>query len=423
LTGGKFAAAPAVSTLKFAGAACSTQAVAANALCVVTRSTDRSTIKVAVTTAAAYTLGLGAFDYTPAAGDIDAVNTTLGTAGGKVSASIGFTSANPSAIEASDTQATLDTPLASGDLLVAVQAITPSVAATSSTTKIDLTLTPAASDYAATAGTAVGRVTLGSFKFTSLSSNLPKQRADVTKNYLVTAGSADTTNTGVSVVLTPTAGQSFPVGAVLSLNSAVDCLVGTDDANDVPVTITSANASTAKTITTTTAIINNSDVFVCMTKPSTGNTAAPIQVSIAATVAAGSTNDKIATTSGNGYNLTFNGASVDVSSYWPGGLAPLGYNGYVRVTNTGSVAAAVTAQHINPATGALSGTSAVIVTSLAAGQSVVLSTATIDATVGAAPSGLGVGRLRITAPTNALRVQSLLQVGSNSPIEYSQAGQ
>ena len=57
---------------------------------------------------------------------------------------------------------------------------------------------------------------------------------------------------------------------------------------------------------------------------------------------------------------------------------------------------------------------------LAAGQSVLLSTRQIDAAIGAAPSGFTSGRIRFTAPTNGLRVQSLLQniAGNAPPVEY-----
>jgi hypothetical protein len=137
-------------------------------------------------------------------------------------------------------------------------------------------------------------------------------------------------------------------------------------------------------------------------------------------VSASDSPDTLAAVNGTAFGLS--SASVDVTTYWPGALSTFNYNGYVRITNTGSVAAPVSAQHINPTTGAVQGTPVVIISSLAAGQSVLMSSVAIDALVGAAPSNLTSGRLRITAPAaaNALRVQSLLQTGSDSPIEYTQ---
>ena len=59
---------------------------------------------------------------------------------------------------------------------------------------------------------------------------------------------------------------------------------------------------------------------------------------------------------------------------------------------------------------------------LAAGQSVLLSSVEIDAVLGANPANLTQGRIRITAPTSGLRVQSLLQTGNSAPIEYRTTG-
>jgi hypothetical protein len=142
LTGGKFAGTPAVGTLSFGGVTCGN----ANPLtCVVTPSTDKSTIKVAITPQNTVTLGLGAFSYTPGAADIDSVNTTLNTVGGKVSASIGLTTLNPTSIEATAAQANVDGALGTGDIAMAARAITPLANAPTSAVRIDLTVSPAGS--------------------------------------------------------------------------------------------------------------------------------------------------------------------------------------------------------------------------------------------------------------------------------------
>lgn len=426
LTGGKFAAAPAATAFTFGGQACIVGAATANnPQCAVTLSTDKSTIKVAVTTGTSYTLGLGAFTWTPVAADINNVNSTLATVGGKVSASIGLVTLNPTAIEATDTQATIDTPLASGDLAVAAKAITGTVSASGATTytgKIDLTASPAGSNYTVTnvvngnvnftADTAM----LGSYKFKNASAGTAKQLAGV-NDYTITAGSGNATNTGVSVVVTPGSGQAFPVGSTLFLSASNVCAAAL--AGSTTGVLTTTNAGTAKTLTTATAVINDTDYFVCVTKPTgTGNTAAPIQATIAATVATTATNDSIGVASGSGYNLQYNGSTVNVYSYWPGALSNYNFTGYLRVTNTGSVSADVSLAHISPTDGT-AGTSKVIVSALAAGKTVLLQTKDVDATVGAAPTGVTVGRARVTAPTDGLRVQSLLQFNSGNLVEFA----
>lgn len=417
LTGGKFAATVAGATatevgkFTFAGQQCSTAASGTNPLCVVSLSTDRSTAKVAVTTAASYTLGLGAFAYTPVAADIRDVNATLAAVGGKVSASIGLVTINPTAIEAGDTQQTIDTPLATGDLAIGVKAVNGAITASSYTGKIDLTATPAASNY-----TTAGYAILGQYTFTNVAGAAAKIRSGAS-DYTLSNNSAAAANTGATVTVTPGAGQAFPVGAVLKLSDSATC--ATTATGSAIAAITSGNAGTAKTMTTTDAVATAVPYYVCMSAPSAGNTAAPIQATIAATVTnTVTTTDSIGAASGTGYSLGYNGSTVDVQTYWPGALSTAGFNAFLRVTNTGSVAAAISAQHYSTA-GALTGTAQVLAVAklptgtLAAGQTVLIPTSQIDGLIGAAPSGFESGRIRISAPTDGLRVQSLLQNGNN----------
>jgi hypothetical protein len=419
LTGGKFAGTPTATNFAFAGQSCVATAASVTAPnCVVTPSTDKTTIKVAVTTAASYTLGLGAFSWTPAAADIDTVNTTLAAVGGTVSASIGLVTINPTAIEATDTQATIDTPLATGNLAVGVKAINGVVAASSYAGKIDLTASPAASNY-----TTAGYAILGQYTFTDVAAAAAKIRTGASNYTLANNSTGAAANTGASVTVTPGTGQAFPIGAVLSLSSSATCasaLTGSTIA-----AILSTNASTAKTMATTDVVTTGTPYFVCMTAPSATNTATPIQATIAATVTnTVTTTDSIGAASGNGYSLGYNGSTVDVQTYWPGGLSAYGFNSYLRITNTGSVTAAISAQHFTTV-GALTGTSTVLAVAklptgtLAAGQSVLIPSSQIDGLIGVAPSGLESGRIRISAPTDGLRVQSLLQSSAGELIEFN----
>jgi len=386
------------------GAAASSAGVAVPGI-LVTKSTDLSTLLVAIqsVTAGPTTLGLGAFSYTPAATDVVGINSTLNTVGGTVGVSIGLTSVLPTAFQATDTQGSIDGALGTATLMTAARGVTTSAGAPSSSVKIDLTATTPGSSYTTGAN---GRAPLAVYRFTTIAS---RTRLDGT-------AWAITGNTPTNVTLTPGTSQTFPVGAVLSAYN--DALCTTRDTNATQTTVTTANAGNPQVVTTTTAAVTATDYFICMTAPSTGNLATPITPTISATVTSGTATDSILAATGTGYALAYNGSTVDIQTYWPGALDPFTYKGYLRMTNTGAVSAAVTAQHYTTAGVLNSAQPAATITTLAAGQSTMLSTKAIDAIIGAAPSGLESGRIRLTAPTNGLRVQSLMQVGSNAPTEY-----
>jgi hypothetical protein len=419
LAGGKFAAAPAAAAFTFGGQACiAGAATSSNPNCVVTSSADRSTIKVAITTGTSYTLGLGAFTWTPVTTDIDSVNTVLGTVGGKVTASIGLVTVNPASIQATATQDTLDGALGTADLAVAAKAITGVVAASSYAGKIDLTVSPAGSDF-----TTAGYAILGSYKFTNAAAGTGKIRTGAS-DYTLANGSATTANTGATVVVTPSA--ALPVGSVLTLSSSATCASALAGAGNTA-TVAAASAAAAKTLVTTDAVVSATEYYVCMTKPTSPNLATPVQATITATVAPAATTDFIGGAAGNGYNLGYNGSQIDINAYWPGALTTAGYNGYVRIMNTGSVSAPISAAHINPTTGVVGSSSVLTLPApfvgnmLPAGAHVMLATKDIDAILGAAPSGYTAGRLRVTAPTNGMKVQSFIQTGAAAPQETSGA--
>jgi hypothetical protein len=431
LTGGKFVAAPTIDSFAdkavagkeprftLGGLSCYSDAAAAGKpKCVTSVSSDGSTAKVAITVAETMTLGLGAFAWSPRPANIIAVNNTLNAVGGKVTASIGLTTADPgstTALDSTKTQATIDAPLASGDLAVAARAITGAISASAYTGKIDLTVTPPATDY-----TTTGFAVLGQYKFTDATTK-PKNTAGIDDYDLANGGvtgGVKAPNTGASVTVTPGTGQSFPVGAVLTLSSAITCTPALAGAGNTA-TITDANKATVKTLTTTAAVVTGTNYFVCMTKPTpTTNAATPIQATIAATVIPAYAVDSIAAASGSGYSLAYNGSQYDVQSYWPGALSAYKFAGYLRLTNTGTVAADVTAQNFTTAGALNAAQPAKVITNLLAGESKLMSTLAIDAIIGANPSNLVAGRVRVTAPTNGLRVISMMQADGAQLIEY-----
>jgi len=112
----------------------------------------------------------------------------------------------------------------------------------------------------------------------------------------------------------------------------------------------------------------------------------------------------------NLWALAKNGSTVDVRSYIP--VAGTGYTSFVRVINTGAVSAAVTGQYLYQ-----DGTTstAATLTTLAAGGSVTLTSAQVEAALGAPTASIGSNRprLRLTAPTNGLNAQSFILTNAN----------
>jgi hypothetical protein len=434
LTGGKFVATktPAFGDFTFGGVTCITEvtdlSTNLNPSCAATLSTDLTTFQVKVTSISTVTttLGLGALIWRPAAGSIDNVNTTLATAGGVVTASIGVVTAAPASgdLQSTVAQSTIDSPLATGTIAASKSAITASAGTSAYAGKIDLTASPAGSSFTTTntTGDKLPYAILGTYKFTDVASSTAGTAKTQSTPYTLAKGSQETVNTGATVTITPTVGV-FPIGSVMALNTAADCqsatAVGATTGSGA-VAFTTATQGTAKTLSTTTAVTTGTDYFVCLTKPSTGNTAAPLTATISAVVKPASGIDLIATASATGYALSYNGSTIDTNAFWGSAVSAAGYSSYVRVINTGSVAAAVSMAYIDPTTGA-AGTSAVVITSLAAGTSKMLTAKEIETAVGASPFGYSAGRLRVTAPTNGMKTQSFLQTATGAPQEVSGA--
>jgi hypothetical protein len=153
--------------------------------------------------------------------------------------------------------------------------------------------------------------------------------------------------------------------------------------------------------------------YVCYTPNATGKT---LQIPTGQFTGTGTTLAATAITaamlgetvsSTNLYNLSSNGAQVDVRVMTTSGTT--GWNTVLRIINTGAVAAPVTAQYL-PADGSAGPAAAVIVTSLAAGATAMLSAAQIETALGVTlPSTGNPPRIRVSAPTDSLRVQAWVQ--------------
>jgi len=119
-------------------------------------------------------------------------------------------------------------------------------------------------------------------------------------------------------------------------------------------------------------------------------------------VHAGTAVDSNETVAATLYAVRFNGQQIDVRNYVP--VALTGWTTFLRIVNTGSIAAAVSGAFINETTGVV-GTAGVLISSLPAGASRTLDSTQIEAVLGA-QTATARPRIRITAPTNSMEVQT-----------------
>jgi len=429
LTGGKFTATHPANT-DFAGSLLNVGGAGNGVVGVRTVSSDGTTAMLPITFTNAATIGVGSsLTLTPAAGSVQSVKATMGTAGGVVTTTWGMSAVLPVVIAPSTTTAPntgtaqavdLDYSGAAQTITIAksAAAVTVTTSALSTYTgKIDLTASPASSQFALSTAPGTAVVTrLGSVTVTNASTAARALDGTTAANVAAAA-----TGNPLSITVTPGTGQTFPVLATMGVsNDSCTTVVGALPA------FTSTTASVAAVLTVPLANTTSANaVTVCLTAPATGMVATPITPTISASFnwSTGLPDATWASTTGagSGYALTYNGSQIDTNAYWGNAVAAAGYNSYVRVINTGSVAAPISMAFINSSTGAV-GTSAVVIASLPSGASQMLTAAQIEAAVGAQPNGYSAGRIRVTAPTNGLKTQSFLQVSAGAPpVEMSGA--
>jgi hypothetical protein len=401
LHGAKFTAAPAAGSFNVA-------AQGSGAITTVTLSADKTTVQAQFTATADTFLGLGALVFTPASSTINNVNDTLYSASGTVTAESTITTtaaANTTALDSTNALTSVDGAIPSVTLATAAAAYSVSAAADGEG-QIDLTATPAASAYKTSGSTLTTAVSLGSVTITETAAR--KQQVDGATDFTVTAGGQNSTATSITITVTPPAGKPFPVGSTLD-TSVTTSVAGTPACanltGNATATLTATTAATAVSITVPVGTWPGTaaPLWVCLTAPSTGNLATPLTPTISAVVNPTSTTDlpgSVAATTG--FALDYNGSQVDVRNYVP--AAVTGWTTIVRVINTGTVAAKVSGAVIDETTGAV-GTAGTLVTSLAAGAAATLNSTDIEAALG--PIGSAARpRIRITAPTNTMDVQT-----------------
>jgi len=396
LAGGKFAAAP--TTLTFAG-------TAPGAAYAGTISNDATTWQATITPTASASIGIGAFSWTPNAIDVIGVG-GLGTAGATVTATVVVNTATTSTTALDSTNAlptTVDAPAPTGTIATSAAGIAATLDATMNAYagRIDLTATPPSSGYRNTAGTVLTAVALGSVKFSD-NTGTQLQSGTSGADYTILTGSTNAAITNAKIDVTPGSGQAFPIGATLAYDNVSSACT---TMNGATAALTATTSITKVTVTVAAgSVISGTSVFVCMTAPSTGNTAAPITPTVTATLTPAASTDSGRSVTGTGFALVLNGSQVDVRNYIP--LAVTGWTNFLRIINTGSVATAITAAVVNEATGAV-GTAGTLVSSLAAGAATTLSATQIEAVIGAQTSTAR-PRIRIAGSTNGLDVQNFL---------------
>lgn len=377
--------------------------------------------------------------YTPAVNAITATTATLAAVGGVVSVtgSMSGLVANNAAVTLPADQDAVSLP---ANIAVSAAAVTGAVRSSAAfalpgevaeSKKIDLGAVNGVSTAFAgapsnTVPTSV--VNLGSYAFTNNATVIPTTLAGVNYALGVANAGAGAIFAGTTATIAPGAAQSFPIGAQFAIYTNPAC---TTLASALSAAITTTTAATAVAIPATGAnAVPGTDVqqYVCMTVPVVAPfaTIAPVAPTLAValkkTVATDAANNIVATAV---YPLVYNGSQVDVRNYVP--AAAVGYATTVRVINTGAVSAPISVALIDDATGVVSVAGVVgmtikgvAVTTLPAGAQVNLTQAQIEAVTG--PIAVtSRPRIRITAPTTGLQVQSFLSQPTNTIVDMTGA--
>ena len=324
----------------------------------------------------------------------------------------------------------LEAPTAASTVVDYAQAVTLSFVASTETKKIDLTATPAGSGL--TTGVAgANLVQLGKVKATNattapndldVSSTLVENPITVNSSAFLAGAGAYTVTVGLSTG-TYTAKQGIALYNAAACTGAIAATASTQTPLATAVTAATTTATLSQTATNaqaSTDLVTNG-VFVCSdySGVTAGSTLSQMTPSITASLVKASTaytGDSLAASTG--YALNNNGQTRDVRSYIP--AATVGYTSFVRVINTGTIAAAVTGIFLNE-DGTTSGSG--VIGTLAAGGTKTFASSAIETSVGFAPAATARPRLRLTAPTSGLEAQSFFLTNANGNFSDSTGAQ
>lgn len=397
----------------------------------VTLGTDANANTVAVTYTAAASTNLPAntaIVWTPAGGAITAVSAELATAGGNItiSGSLDGNAVNTAAATLPSSQDPVAAPVtiatsaqaitgavqSSGEFTARAAALPATIAIVREGKQIDLgAATGVATAFATPAGFVsntggVLTVNLGSYTFTNNASVVPTTLSGAPYQ-LPAASTALAAPAGLfgntTVTITPDTGKTFPIGATFALFRDANCTTGNGTASGA---VTALTASAPVNLTAANTYNTGLPSYVCMTVPGTlAGAISPITPTIAVSLAKTTGTDAANTIAATpGYALVNNGRQIDVTNYVPAAVE--GWTQYLRVVNTGALTADVSAAVIDESTG-LAGPSSVVISGLKAGATVNLTSADVEAKVGALAAGAR-PRIRITAPTTGMNVMNML---------------
>lgn len=396
LTGGVWNSLPAVT------------AGVSNGSVVATLSANSSVLLVPLSLATASSIGIGGNLITIPAQSAVVTSTGLATSGGTVTATASVylgnvTSANLATATLFDTASTAAT------IATSTPGITLSAAANTSTSKIDLTATTPSVLFTniTASATETGSTTTYKLGQLTVKENAAMQTDGVTAFSIAGSAPAITATIAAPAGFFAAMGTTGLITLKTSSSATVNACTGTASATSVTNTVAGAASATAITLTGTTlaGTAAGQPLDVCMTV--NGTTAIVTGTpTIAATigltaVAAPANKSTLAATSLQA--LASNGSTFNVRNYVP--AAATGYSTFVRVINTGTLSAAVSVALVDETTGT-AGTAGTLAT-LAAGAARNFTPAEIEAVTGAVASTAR-PRLRITAPTNTMEVQTFL---------------
>lgn len=423
LTGGTFAAMPVLSYIGSGGltsvpapastlAATTTVNVGAGAA---TATANNANVFQNQMTYIASSVGLGGTVLTIAAPTINA--STLATAAGTITAKATiYQGAVTAAVGAAYTATAVDATSAAVTLATSSAGSTISVAANTSTSQIDLTATTASTLFTSVAASATetGSTTIYKLGRLYLKDNGTYQRDGATTYTVLQSAPA------ITATIAAPAGFFAGLGStgVVTLKNASQ-VGGTDNAC---ANATNSATSTARTLAQTAADTSETLTGAAMAGGTAGSgwpydvcytisgTVAQIEgtPTLAVSLGTAGTYTSVTTLAAtNLQQLVRNGQTYNVRNYVP--AAATGYTTFLRVINTGTLSAAVSVALIDDVTGTV-GTSGVLGT-VAAGAATNFTPAQIEAVTGAI-AATSRPRLRITAPTNALNVQTFLALPS-----------
>ena len=248
-------------------------------------------------------------------------------------------------------------------------------------------------------------INFGGYKFSDVSGAVGTDAAtpfNFATNYTGAGSTLGAVVTGDFSAAQGTGGSVF-----LSVSNACATTLGT------AATVT-ATAATFPASVTLVPAASGTSTFVCMQVNTPGNTVLIKQTQPTAVITLkGNTATApatIATPSAALYSLLNNGGTQLVKTYIPAGQA--GYTSFIRVLNTGSVSAQISAAVINDLTGVAGPTKQISTVAIAPGGAKTFTSAEIEAGVGAIANSASRPTLSISAPT-AIKVQSFILTNAN----------